>query len=292
MGKPVVSQFPKRVLILGCGFTGARVARALLDLGVSVVATKRDPREGLHRELELQRFDALNPTDFLRLPALVEGCDAVVCSIPTLRAAGELLERVPDIVDSIRGRAPRCIYISTTGVYGPQHQINEDSLPAPGSRRQLLRIAAEDAVISGFSSPLVLRPAAIYGPGRGVHVSIREGRYRLTGEGDNYISRIHVEDLAAHLVAALGSNLEGAWPVADQRACSQREMAAFCAELLGLPMPGSAEPGSVSETLRANRRVDGSAIRRRLGISLRYPTYREGVPASMEEEARESDRSC
>lgn len=292
MGKPVVTQFPKRVLILGCGFTGARVARALIDLGVSVVATKRDPRESSQKELELHRFDALNPVDLLQLPTLVAGCDAVVCSIPTLRVAGELVERVPDIVDAIRGSVPRGIYISTTGVYGPQHQINEDSLPAPASRRQLLRIEAENAVIAGFSSPLVLRPAAIYGPGRGVHVSIREGRYRLAGVGDNYISRIHVDDLAAHIVAALGSDIEGAWPVADERACSQREMASFCAELLGLPMPASAEPGSVSETLRANRRVDGSAIRRRLGISLRYPTYREGVPASMEEEGREYDRSC
>jgi nucleoside-diphosphate-sugar epimerase len=132
---------------------------------------------------------------------------------------------------------------------------------------------------------MILRPAAIYGPGRGVHASIREGKYFLIGDGSNYISRIHVEDLAAHAHAALLADLEGAWPVADEEPCPAREIAAFCAGLLNLPMPPNLDNPPSDDTRRANRRVNGAAIRRLLGVSLRYPSYRLGIPACLEEEA-------
>ncbi|MCL4784979.1 MAG: hypothetical protein KJZ70_18275 [Bryobacterales bacterium] len=288
MPEQVASRRPKRVLILGCGYTGIRVARTLASLGISVVATRREMDASVSHAaepgIEIHPFDALNPADLLRLPTLVDSCEAVVFSIPTLRLRGALVERLPDVVRSIPDCGIRCIYLSTTGVYGNQHQVDASTFPAPGSPREWLRTEAENSILSTFPSSLVLRPAAIYGPGRGVHVSMREGRYRLTGDGSNYISRIHVDDLAAHVVAALRSSLRGAWPVADESPSTQREMAAFCASLLGLPMPPRAEPGDVSETLRANRRVDGAAVRKLLAVTLRYPSFREGVPASIREE--------
>ncbi|MCC6265898.1 MAG: NAD(P)H-binding protein [Bryobacterales bacterium] len=291
MAEALAAPMPNRVLILGCGYTGIRVARTLLEMGVSVVATTRDPAGHFPKGMELHRFDALRPEDLRHLSTFVEDCEAVICSIPTLRVENHLVERVPALVRAIREKVSRFVYLSTTGIYGDQHLVDATTLPAPATSRERLRVEAEEAVLAGFDSPLVLRPAAIYGPWRGVHVSIREGRYRLTGDGSNYVSRIHVDDLAAHVVASLGSHLQGAWPLADERACTQREMAEFCAELLGLPVPASADPGSVSETLRANRRVDGAAIRARLQIRLRYPSYREGVPASIAAEAGGFDQS-
>jgi nucleoside-diphosphate-sugar epimerase len=129
---------------------------------------------------------------------------------------------------------------------------------------------------------LVLRPAAIYGPGRGAHVAMREGRYKLVGDGSSYISRIYVEDLAAIVRAALESDLTGAYPVADDQPCSQREMAEYIAELTGLPVPPSAPAEEADETRRGDRRVDGRAIRRLLGVELRYPSYREGIAAALQ----------
>src|SRR5690606_28110 len=131
-------------------------------------------------------------------------------------------------------------------------------------------------------SSMVLRPAAIYGPGRGIHVSMAEGRYRLVDGGSNFVSRIHVDDLSAHAVAALEGELGGAWPVADEYPCTSSEIAVFCADLLGLDPPESVAAENVHHTRRADRRVDGSAIRTKLGITLRYASYRTGIPASLE----------
>lgn len=275
---------PRKVLILGCGFTGQRVARLLLASGRTVLATIRDAaglKDLARLGAETLSFDALDPSQVAALPEIAWRCDAIVCSIPTLRLGAALVERIPSIAAILHGRPPRVIYLSTTGVYGTQCSVDEFTQPQPHSMRAQLRVDAEDAVLSTFDNALVLRPAAIYGPGRGVHVALREGRYRLSGDGSNYISRIHVDDLAAHVVAALASDVTGAWPVADKLPCSQREMAEFCAKLVGVSVPGVADPAAMSETLRANRKVDGSAIRRKLSIRLRYPSYKEGVPASI-----------
>jgi hypothetical protein len=40
-------------------------------------------------------------------------------------------------------------------------------------------------------------------------------------------------------------------------------------------------PQTLPARITANRRVDGSAIRKLLGVTLRYPSYRTGIPASL-----------
>jgi nucleoside-diphosphate-sugar epimerase len=110
---------------------------------------------------------------------------------------------------------------------------------------------------------------------------MRDGTHRLLGDGSNYVSRIHVEDLAAHAEAALFTDLTGAWPVADNEPCRARDIAAYCAQLLRVPMPASGPLAEEDETRLADRRVDGRAIRAALGITLLYPDYRAGIRAAM-----------
>jgi nucleoside-diphosphate-sugar epimerase len=174
-------------------------------------------------------------------------------------------------------RPARVVYLSTTGVYGSIRDVDETTAPAPETEQGRLRVETENAVQSGPWSSLVLRPAAIYGPGRGIHVSMLEGRFQLAGAGDNFVSRIHVEDLAAHAEAALLSDVTGAYPVGDDLPCTSLEIAGYCSKMLNVPMPPSAPLDSLHETRRADRKVDGRAIRARLGITLQYPTYREGL---------------
>lgn len=173
------------------------------------------------------------------------------------------------------GAAPaRVVYLSTTGVYGAATEVDEHTAADWSSERARPRLEVEARVAAGPWSSLILRPAAIYGPGRGIHESLKKGVYH---PGDNIVSRIHVEDLAACVEAALLCDVTGAYPVADEEPCTAREIAAFCAELLGM----KDLPQTVPARITANRRVDGSAIRRLLGVELKYPSYRVGIPASL-----------
>jgi nucleoside-diphosphate-sugar epimerase len=227
------------VLILGCGYVGRRVAQRLLDRGAKVTTTTR----------ELPGIEDVRPGML------------VVHSVPP---AGP-----PDLVKSLRDLPSRIVYISSTSVYGNAEIVTETT-PVEGPSD---RLNAEQEVANGPWTSLILRPAAIYGPGRGAHESIKRGTY-VTGE--NYISRIHVDDLAEHVVAGLFSTITGAYPVADEEPCTAKEMAEFCARLLNIPVPQT-QAGRPTR----NRRVDGTAIRQALKITLKYPSYRQGIPASL-----------
>ena len=261
------------ILILGCGFTGQRVARRFLARGCHVTATTRTPAR--LASLTQLGADVITLDD---LAAHLHPGVLVLHSIPPPE---------PAHLFGVLGTTPaRVVYLSTTADYGNATQVDAATPVDPNSDRARPRLAAEQRVAAGPWSSLILRPAAIYGPGRGVHESLPRGAYY---SGDNYVSRIHVDDLAAHAEAALLSDLEGAYPVADEEPCTTREIAEFCARLLHLPgLPQYSPQPAPATKARAtsNRRVDGSAIRRALGITLTYPSYRTGIPASLVTTAR------
>ena len=207
----------------------------------------------------------------------------VLHSVPSLPAGADAA-----LLEALKGRAQRVVYLSTTGVYGAAEHVDENTPAAPRNAREQARVDTEWAVAGGPWGSLILRPAAIYGPGRGVHVSMAEGRYTLMGDGSNYISRIHVDDLAAIAYAGLLAKLTGAYPVADERPCPSREIAEYCAAEFGFPMPVSVTEAEVPLSRRTNRRVNGRAILERLGVTLRYPTYREGIAQAMSAAGRYS----
>ena len=262
-------------LILGCGYTGQRVAAHLLERGERVLATTRQPKSLTHLpNLQILPLDLPGGT----LPPLPHDT-RVLHSIPALNIHGNLTDPTPELIPQLRS-ARRIVYLSTTGVYGSATDVNEHTPPNATTPRELVRLQAETAIVDSGIPYCILRPAAIYGPDRGIHIAMLEGTATLTGDGSSYTSRIHVDDLAAITLAALDSDIQGAWPVADELPSTQREIAEFCAALFHLPMPASVDPQSAPPTRRANRRVDGSAIRRLLQIQLRYPTYREGLRAA------------
>ena len=254
------------VLRLGAGYTGGRVAALLRAAGHPVVTTQR-----AGGDLQV----VLPDTSPLRA---LEGSDwRVLWSAPSA-----------DGISALEGVAARVVYLSTTGVYGDAHVVDSATAAAPVTERTRARFLAEEMVMAGSWSSCVLRPAAIYGPGRGAHESIRAGRWRVAGDGSTYTSRIHVDDLAAMAAAAVLGELTGAWPVADEAPSTNLEITRFCCDLLGVAMPESVAAGALDETRRADRRVDGSEVRRRLGVVLQYPSYRFGVPAALAASSEEA----
>ena len=241
------------------------MAKRFLARGARVIATTRDP-EGL-AGLGTENISTID------LPHHVRPGMLVLHSIPP--------DGPRDLLGPLKGCAVRVVYLSSTAVYGTAKLVDETTPVDSGTERAQMRLDAERDVASGPWSSLILRPAAIYGPGRGVQESIQRGEHSLS---DRFVSRIHVDDLAAHVEAALLSPITGAYPVADEEPCTSREIAEFCARLLNLPVTGAgpvARQAGRMPRFANNRRVNGSAIRRALGITLTYPSYRVGVSAAL-----------
>ncbi len=230
-----------------------------MERGVHVLTTARQPGNLINIGVEVVGFADI-PTR-LRRGALV------LHSIPPSGSAG--------LIELLGDKPSRVVYLSSTAVYGSATSVDETTPVDPSKPRARERLGVELSVTRGPWSSLILRPAAIYGPGRGAHERVRRGEFNLS---DEYVSRIHVDDLATLVEAGMLSEVTGAWPVADEQPCSSREITEFSAALLGVPVPANGSP----VTRRAgDRRVDGSAIRKALGIALCYPTYRAGIPAAL-----------
>jgi nucleoside-diphosphate-sugar epimerase len=264
-------------LILGCGYTGSRVARASVARGERVAATVRSAREAEAvavigaEPLLLEAGDAASVAGLRAAAERLGGGLRVLCAIPPARRA-DGAEITGELARALTGLTARFVYLSSTSVYGDARRVDETTPATPVTERGRLRVEAERQVASGAWSSLVLRPAAIYGPGRGA-LAPGGGRFRHVASPDAIVSRVHVDDLAAIAAAALATDVSGAFPVADEDPMSTREVLA----LLG--HPAAEEAASMPQESLDGRVVDGRAILNALGIALRYPSVRDALPA-------------
>ena len=257
------------VVILGLGFTTRRLAPLILRRGGKVYAAVRRP----------ERFTELAARGALINPLVTEGLPkgaVLIHSVPPLAEP-----EMSGIRSLIREIAPgRILYISSTSVYGSQFEVSAASPAMPNDEKGQARVDEERWMAATGAECLILRSAAIYGPGRGVHVRVREGHAPRSLGG--LVSRIHVDDLAAVLEAGIESKIEGAWPVADLHPASSEEVAAWCANFMGIEVPDSRN----QKEEVSGRKVDGREILELLGVELKYPSYETGIPASLMEEAK------
>ncbi|MBU6450636.1 MAG: hypothetical protein KGS72_02580 [Cyanobacteria bacterium REEB67] len=173
--------------------------------------------------------------------------------------------------------AAKIVYISSTGVYdGIEGAIDEaTALPDQPSEGARLRLASED--FWRERGACVLRAPGLYGPESGLHLRLLAGSYSIPGDGSNYVSRIHLDDLAAIIAAAFVRAEDGAlYLVGDLKPAQHLEVVGWLCEKLSLPLPPFLPLNAVPPTLRGNRRIDASLLRKDFGLDLRYPTYVEG----------------
>lgn len=206
---------------------------------------------------------------------------------PALLAYGQALRDAP---------ALRWIgYLSTIGVYGDHGGgwIDEDTPVAPPPGRKSARIEAEkawEALAHERDIPLdIFRLAGIYGPGRSLLDRIRAGDAKRIVKPGQVFNRVHVEDIAQTVIAAIRRERRGGgmriYNVADDEPAPPQDVLLYAAELLGAPPPPEIpfEKAELSAMGRSfyedNKRVHNTKIKRELGVVLRYPTYREGLQA-------------
>lgn len=258
----------ERYLILGAGYVGARLARLARERGHDVTVTTRSVERSA--ELEQQGFQVVQASS---LDAGIGRCVDEQTHVAVAFPADGVTDRV--VAPALAGAAS-VTYVSTTGVYDDTTGDIDDTTPLPErpSARSQRYLDAEACyrAIGGT----VLRCPAIYGPDRGLHVRITSGRHRIPGDGMRFISRIHADDLAELLYAARVVRSE-TFVVGDLEPTPHLEVVRFVCQTRGLPLPPFEPLQDAAESLRADRRVRPERALARLGVSLRYPSYRQGM---------------
>jgi nucleoside-diphosphate-sugar epimerase len=259
-----------RLFVLGLGYSGLAIARAAQAEGIAVagsVTTAEKAAELARAGIEAAIYDGTRP---LAIEASHVVCTAADPRLPEFRGTQWIG------------------YLSTTGVYGDHAGgwVDELTPPTPMQPRSAQRLETERKWQALGVPVAVLRLPGIYGPGRSAIDQVRAGTARLIDKPGQFFSRIHVEDIANAVLVTMRKRASGVYNVADDLPAPNAEVIAHAFTLLGKPVPPAipweqAAP-AMSDMARSfyaeSRRVRNDKLKR-LGVVLKYPTYKEGLAA-------------
>ena len=283
------------VSIVGCGYSGLRLARLHLARGDEVQGTATHPQS--LRAIEAAGASARALDLDQTIPPLA-AADRLFYYLAPPAPQGDRDPRLERFLGALTGTPRRVIYMSTTGVYGDHGGgwVDERTPPAPRTPRAHRRLAAETA-LREWCLPraipwCILRVAGIYGPGRLPLERLRHGEPAVRPQEALPTNRIHVDDLAAVCLAAgLSAHASGRiYNVTDGNDDSQTAYLQRVARLCGLPPPPlqsreavrlAASPGARS-FLDESRRVDNRRMLEELGVVLAYRDLDAGILASLQ----------
>jgi nucleoside-diphosphate-sugar epimerase len=271
----------------GLGFSAQHLAERLMARGWRVSGTCRSPEkaEALRaRGISAHLFDRNRPV--AELGAILADVTDLLSSVPPDDTGDPVLDQHRAEIVAAARHLSWIGYLSTTGVYGDcgGAWVDEWSPLSPSGARGRRRMLAEQAW-AGLPLPAHLfRLAGIYGPGSSALDSVREGRARRVVKPGQVFSRIHVADIASVLVASMARPNPGApYNVCDDDPAPPAEVVTYACELLGVEPPPEVpfEQAELSPMARSfyddNKRVKNGRIKRELGLSLAYPSYRLGL---------------
>lgn len=277
-------------LILGCGYLGQRVAERWQALGEHVWASTRSLERAATIESPLIwpiYCDVLLPETLVNL----EPADTILYCVGFDRTTGDSMRHVyvnglENVLDHLRAWPRfRFIYISSTSVYGQTDGawVDEKAATKPMTESGRVVLEAEQLLRARLPDAVVLRFAGIYGPGRLLRSEALLTGAPLAGDPERWLNLIHVDDGAAAVVAAGQHAQDGStFNVADGTPARRGEFFACLAELLGAPAPRFDAQQASDPT---NRRIDGRLLRETLQLQAAYPSFRAGLPASLQGDA-------
>ena len=285
----------QRLLIIGCGDIGLRVAQALPNR-VRVLALT----SSANRTADLRSHGVIPLLGNLDDPASLQrlaGLAHRVLHLAPPPGEGWQDPRTLALTRALRRRSPpsSLVYGSTSGVYGDCQGAfaTENRATNPDTPRARRRVDAEDAVrFLGRSAGVrssILRIPGIYAPDRlggTPRARLEKGTPVLRAEDDVYTNHIHADDLARACIAALWRGQpQRIYNVSDDTVLKMGDYFDMAADLYDLPRPPriarDTAPSQLSLMLLSfmseSRRLDNARLKRELGLRLRYPTVEAGL---------------
>ncbi len=261
----------ERVVVLGCGFAGTAVARLARDRGLRILANVRSAERAASAPRAARAARSARHVRTPRRPHrdAHRRRDPGGRGLSARRVDGRARRSSP------RLDAGPVTYLSSTGVYGAHRgHVDDETPPCPHQQRGPPRSSPPKTPIrarSGAGSDRAAVPGALRKQLPGSISGSLRGEHRIPGDGSRFLSRIHVDDLAALIPRVrLRSERERARDVRRRR--SPARGARRCRALrvrrrARVPMPPFVPLESVPEIASApTASVDGARARSRFDV--------------------------
>ena len=285
----------ERLLIIGCGDVGLRVAAALppgiRPRALTSTAERLSP-------LRMRGIQPLlgNLDDRASLRRLAGLATRLLYLAPP-SASGISDPRLQSLLRALRGRhLPRSVvYASTSGVYGDcgGATIDETRAARPSTARAQRRVDAETRLrwwgrATGVRSS-ILRIPGIYATDReggDPRERVRRGTPVLQADEDVYTNHIHADDLARICIAALWRGApQRVYHAVDDTDMKTGDYLDAVARQCGLPLPPRISRAQAQATLspermsflNESRRLSNRRMKTELRVRLRYPSVLDGL---------------
>ena len=299
-----------RVFVAGAGgFIGSELVRQLVAAGHEVTGLARNPQRV--RAVEALGASAIvgDVRDPNALRKGVRGADAVAdLALPRagekdLEVASEVSKRgTQEMLNACREVSLRSFVFASgaLGIYrhGPGEWIDETALEDPTAPSMRERWTLDNAVRAAHREwglpATILRPPIVYGPSGSFKEFfldlMRRGLFRVPGDGSYFVDFVNVEDCAAAYRLALERGAAGeTFLVVDDEPVPMRRFADFLAEQMGRRRPGKVPPflakliagREAVDVMMESVRLRNRKIKDRLGWTPKYPSYRDGIPATV-----------
>lgn len=297
------------LLIGGTGFLGSHLVRRLIDRRHEVTIISRNPCHDMLFDKSRVRFikgDILQ-ADKIEIPGRV---DVLVYTAMIPFKPGKISDKKFKELERITGQyfnntielAKRltCPLILTSGASFDTkgNEIADESWPiARKGMAALGRCYDEmiDIIKRDSSIPLIeMLPAQIYGNGGmfGKVINMaKNGRIVILGGGNNFLPRIHVNDCADAYVLAIEKLPVGKrFIISDNENVRVKDFMLHLAKTFGArkiinipdPLLRVVTGKHIFNTLTMNTKVSNDLIKRELGWTPNYPSYREGIKSLLE----------
>lgn len=280
------------VLLVGVGYVGSSLARALVARGEEVWGLCRSER-ALPEGVRAMRGDAGDRATLRALPT--QPVQVVIATSAGSRTCDAYRAGYVRVAETIRESYPqaRLIFVSSSSVYGQDDGgVVDDRTPRlPTTPTAQVLSQAEDVLLE--RNQTVVRASGIYGPGRTRLLA----RLAAPGAPDGtsagkMTNRIHRDDLAGILEFLLARTGErGSFIASDERPASHEEIRAWILQRsegnpfsdpgpsgvgAGDPEPHRAAPGQ-------GKRLHSSRLAG-LGYAFRYPSFEQGYAPLLDSE--------
>ena len=288
----------QRVLIIGCGDVGLRVARLLPGrVKVMALTSSRSRLPELRERNITPLLGNLDDAATLRRLAGLATHVVHLAPPPNDNPHAKTDPRTRALVHALRLRraSHAIVYGSTSGVYGNCHGnwVTETRQVMPATSRAHRRVDAE-AQLRWFGRSTgvpvhILRIPGIYAPDREGGTPrgrLLKGTPVLSAGDDVYTNHIHADDLARACVAALRRGKpQRITHASDDTDLKMGDYFDLAADLYGLPRPprisrldaNTQLPALQTSFMSESRRLDNTRLKLELRVELRYPTVVEGL---------------
>ncbi|WP_018903182.1 SDR family oxidoreductase [Variovorax paradoxus] len=289
----------ERLLIVGCGDVGQRVARSLRGRMQLVALTSSGERVPALRAAGIRPLQG-NLDDPATLRRLAGVATRVLHLAPPARDGGAAWwrdQRTTALARALRLRSVPLafVYGSTSGVYGDcgGARVSETRPVRPDTPRAHRRVDAERAVRwlgrSAGVHASILRIPGIYAPDREggtPRQRLARGTPVLRREDDVFTSHIHADDLARACVAALfRGRPQRIVHASDDTELRMGDYIDLAADLYGMPRPPRVAreeaqrqlPLQLLSFMGESRRLDNTRLKRELRVRLAHPTVHTGL---------------